>query len=261
MAEDTKESHTLNDSVVHSNREPHGEREAANNHASTNISVVEETTKQIQAPTSPTHTPTVPPLTHSSPYSPTSSRASSPAPIFDFTSLQTSKHATSFTIRNQAKLLKLNTILSDLHLHIASAYRTSDQTLLNDVYARISNAGAGLPSFAEPVIWKKRDAVSRKLELSERRDVAGCMDDGGYYLVQHGRMEDEGSDYERLCGERNKRAREVYEAKWGWRVEGGDSDGGVEVDGEAEEQASEDMLLAGEEEEEAHKSPSAASHN
>jgi hypothetical protein len=111
----------------------------------------------------------------------------------------------------------LNTTLSDLRLHISSVYRTHDQAAFNDLHARTTKAGEGLSSFAEAVTWKKRDAESRKVEPREMRDVDECLNEDEWYHVQHENRVEEGEEYEWLCGERVRKAREEYEARVGWR--------------------------------------------
>lgn len=75
-------------------------------------------------------------------------------------------------------------------------------------------------------MWKKADADSRKLEPRQVRDVDACLNEDGWYHVQHEQRAAEGVDHEKLCDERVKRAREEYEVKIGWT----ESESDVDVD-------------------------------
>lgn len=133
------------------------------------------------------------------------------APTLDLTSLQTSKHHPDFRIRNQHKLLKLATILSDLNLHLSAAHRAQDQAAFDALHARICQAGDGLPSLAQAMPAKKGDGV-RRLSGGEMCDVNRSMRGSEWYRVEHGGLVEEGEGHDALSAGRVQRAREVYEA-------------------------------------------------
>jgi hypothetical protein len=130
----------------------------------------------------------------------------------DLTSLQTSKHHPDFRIRNQHKVLKLAAILADLQLHLSAAQRSQDQSAFNDLCARITKAGEGLSSLAQPMPAAKADCAARKLNGGELSDVCKSMKDSEWYHVEHGSLAGEGEKHDSLSLERIERAREVYEA-------------------------------------------------
>lgn len=135
------------------------------------------------------------------------------AQSLDLTSLQTSKHHPDFRIRNQHKVLKLATILSDLQLHLSVAQRSQDQLAFNDLCARISKAGEGLASPAQPTPAVKADCAAKKLNGGELSEVCKSMKDSEWYHVEHGDVAEEGEKHDSLSFERIGRAREVYEAE------------------------------------------------
>jgi hypothetical protein len=111
------------------------------------------------------------------------------AQSLDTTSLQTSKHHPDFRIRNQLKMLKIANTLSDLQLHLSAAQRTQDQSMLDDLHARITKAGEGLSSLTQAMPSKQADSVARKLDGGEMSDVCKCIDNGGWYSLEHGDAE------------------------------------------------------------------------
>lgn len=134
------------------------------------------------------------------------------AQSLDLTSLQTSKHHPDFRIRNQHKVLKLATILSDLQLHLSVAQRRQDQLAFDDLCARITKVGEGLPSLAQPMPANKADCAARKLDGGEMSDVFKSIKDSEWYHVEHGGVTEEGGRHDSLSLERLGRARQVYEA-------------------------------------------------
>lgn len=130
----------------------------------------------------------------------------------DLTSLQTSKHHPDFRIRNQHKVLKLSAILSDLQLHLSAAQRMQNQAAFNDLCARITKAGAGLSSLAQPMPVEKSDCAATMLDGAQLSDVCKSMKESEWYRVEHGGVAEEGEKHERLSSERIKGARKAYEA-------------------------------------------------
>ena len=134
------------------------------------------------------------------------------AQSLDLTSLQTSKHHPDFRIRNQHKVLKIAAILADLQLHLSAAQRSQDQPAFDDLCARITKAGEGLSSLAQPMPAAKADCAARKMNGGELSDVCKSMKDSEWYHVEHGSVAGEGEEHDSLSLERIERAREVYEA-------------------------------------------------
>lgn len=147
----------------------------------------------------------------------------------DLTSLQTSKHHPDFRIRNQHKTLKLAQILSDLHLHLSAAQTSQNQAAFNDICARITKAGEGLGSFAQPMPVEKADCAATKMDGGQMAEVCRSMGEGEWYRVEHGGLVEEGEGHDGISAERVGRARGVYEARLG---KAGDS--GSEVGAESE---------------------------
>lgn len=134
------------------------------------------------------------------------------AQSLDLPSLQTSKHHPDFRIRNQHKVLKLATILSDLQLHLSVAQRLQNQSTFDDLCARITKAGEGLSSLAQPMPANKADCAATKLDGRQLSDVCKSMKDSEWYRAEHGGVAEEGEKHDSLSFERIGRAREVYEA-------------------------------------------------
>jgi hypothetical protein len=155
----------------------------------------------------------------------------------DLTGLQTSKHHPDFRIRNQPKMLRLATILSNLHLHLSVAHRNEDQETFNALHARITAAGEGLGSLAVSVPAEKKDGARRLSggELSEVEKTK-LKKDREWYGVQHGSAVEEGGEHNSLSLGRVERAKAAYEAKLNRSVGEVDakSDGKVEAEREGE---------------------------
>ena len=134
------------------------------------------------------------------------------AQTLDLTSLQTSKHHPDFRIRNQHKVLKLATILSDLQLQLSAVQRSQDQSAFDDLCVRITKAGEGLASLAQPMPANKADCAATKLDGRQLSDVCKSMKDSEWYRAEHGGVAEEGEKHDSLSFERIGRAREVYEA-------------------------------------------------
>jgi hypothetical protein len=134
------------------------------------------------------------------------------AQSLDLTSLQTSKYHPDFRVRNQHKVLKLTTILSDLHLHLSAANRTQNQAAFNDLCARITKAGEGLPSLAQPMPVEKSDCAAMKLSGEQMSDVCKSMKESEWYRVEHGGVAEEREKHDSLSLERVEHARKAYEA-------------------------------------------------
>ena len=111
------------------------------------------------------------------------------AQTLDTTSLQTSKHHPDFRIRNQLKILKLATMLSDLQLHLSTAQHARNQSALDDLLTRLTKATEGLSSPVEPAPVKQSDSATRKLDGGELSDVCKSMKGSGWYRVEHGSRE------------------------------------------------------------------------
>jgi hypothetical protein len=172
------------------------------------------------------------------------------APSLDLTGIQTSKHHPDFRIRNQPKMLKLATILSDLHLHLSAAHRNEDQAAFNTMHARITAAGEGLSSLAVAMPAEKKDGAKR-LSGGETWEIEKTRQkkEREWYGVQHGCAVEEGGEHDGLSLDRVKRAREVWEAKLD-RSEGeveAESDVAVEAESETEwqEESEETTLVDG----------------
>ncbi|GAB7330466.1 hypothetical protein MBLNU13_g02076t1 [Cladosporium sp. NU13] len=134
------------------------------------------------------------------------------AQTLDLTSLQTSKHHADFRIRNQHRVLKLATILSDLQLHLSAAQRSQNQSVFDDLCARITKAGEGLASLAQSMPANKADCAARKLNGGELSEVCKSMKDSEWYHIQHGSVAGEGEKHDSLSLGRIRLAREAYEA-------------------------------------------------
>lgn len=130
----------------------------------------------------------------------------------DLTSLQTSKHHPDFRIRNQHKILKLATILSDLQLHLSAAQRSQNQPAFDALCARITKAGEGLESLAQSMPVEKADCAATKMGGGQMAEVCRSMGEGEWYRVEHGGVVEEGGEHDRLSLGRVERAREAYEA-------------------------------------------------
>lgn len=133
----------------------------------------------------------------------------------DLTSLQTSKHHPDFRIRNQHKVLKVAAILSDLQLHLSAAQSSQNQAAFNDLCARITKAGEGLSSLAQPMPVEKSDCAATKLDGRQLSDVCKSMKESEWYRVEHGGVAEEGERHNGLSLERMERARKIYEANLG----------------------------------------------
>ena len=127
----------------------------------------------------------------------------------DLTSLQTSKHHPDFRIRNQHKILKLSTILSDLQLHLTTAQRSQNQPAFDSLCVRITRAGEGLGSLAQLMGVEKADCAATKMTGEQMLDVCRSMGEGELYRVEHGGMLEEGERQDGLSAERVERAREA----------------------------------------------------
>jgi hypothetical protein len=130
----------------------------------------------------------------------------------DLTSLETSKHHPDFRIRNQHKVLKVSAILSDLQLHLSAAQCTQNQAAFNDLCARITKAGEGLSSLAQPMPVEKSDCAATKLDGGQLSDVCKSMKESEWYHVEHGGVFEEGEKHYGLSTERIRGARKAYEA-------------------------------------------------
>lgn len=166
------------------------------------------------------------------------------APTLDLSSLQTSRHHPDFRIRNQPRFLRLSTILSDLQLHLSTAYKTQDQAAFNDLHARIAKGGEGLSTLAQAMPPETADVAARKLNGAEMSEVVRCMKASEWYRAEHGKSVEEGEEHDILSLERIERATEVYEASLGKDSSGADgSDSEVEDDGEWEDESDETIWV------------------
>jgi hypothetical protein len=164
------------------------------------------------------------------------------APSLDLTSLQTSKHHPDFRIRNQTKMLKLATILSELRLHLSVAHRNEDQAAFNAMHTRITAAGEGLVSLAVAMPAEKKDGA-RRLSGGELCDIERTKrkKEREWYGVQHGSAVEEGGGHDDLSLGRVKRAKEIYEAK----VDNGEGEVEAESEGEWQVESEESTLVDG----------------
>lgn len=141
-----------------------------------------------------------------------------------FSSIHTSKHAPDFRVRNQAKILRLSDILSNLSLHLAIAKKERNQATFDGLYARIAKAGEGLESLEAEIEGRE----SGERENMVVRDGKGDgysegkeetwgywvneQEEAGWYAVRHELAREEGREYEGSSRERIASAREEYEA-------------------------------------------------
>ena len=108
--------------------------------------------------------------------------------------------------------VNLHAVLSDLQLHLSAAQRMQNQAAFNDLCARITKAGAGLSSLAQPMPVEKSDCAATMLDGAQLSDVCKSMKESEWYRVEHGGVAEEGEKHDSLSFERIGRAREVYEA-------------------------------------------------
>jgi hypothetical protein len=215
---------------------PHNDEQHHSDTAARHSQVIPSNDTEIrtipsQSPTLPSRTATPPifPITDLVTDLPTNS-----APSLDLTGLQTSKYHPDFRIRNQPKMLKLATILSDLHLHLSVAHKNEDQAAFNAMHARITAAGEGLGNLAVAMPAEEKDGALKRLSGGELWEVKALQrkKEREWYGVQHGCAAEEGEEHDGLSLERVKHAKEVWEAKLGKgedEVEGAsDSEGQVE---------------------------------
>jgi hypothetical protein len=163
-------------------------------------------------------------------------------------SLHDSKHNPDFRVRNHAKLIKMSTIISDLHSLLHAAHRSEDQSAFDCLHAHILKAGEGLDSLAQSPLVAQADEDSRFRDevLGVGRIVPPNLEND-WYRVQHeavagDAIECDAIECDALATKRVQCARKAYEAKLDEVWSDSESDSGASIS-EKQQSESEDTTL------------------